>query len=262
MNCAWVKRAQERLTEGTKVNSNKIEVSLRTKGGTTYSNRLRAEGMLPGVVYSGGNDATPVSLKAKDLVMTLRGKRATQVFELKSDSEKVDGTLVFVKDIQKEPIKDKLLHVDFLSISKDKPVVIEIPVDVIGKPEVVKHGAAVLEQRAYYVEVECLPADVPTVFQVDATGLDIGESIHVSAIDISDKVTLRTNPEQTLVTVASTRAAALEVESMDADAADEASTEAGTEKGATPEGGAEGEESEKTEGDSGAQKSDSGKKGE
>ena len=205
-----------------------IQVQPRTELGSTAMRRIRKLGFAPAVVYSGGEPAESVSVNAHQFQLAARGKRPTQIFTLSSEDKQLDGKKVFIKSVQFEPLKDRILHVDFLSIRAGQKVVLEVPVEITGEPPEVKSGACVLEQRAYSVSVECLPEKIPGVLTVDVSGLTEGDSIHAGELPLPDGVALRTNEEQVVVIISSA------VLTVDAPATPAADAAAATPAAATP----------------------------
>ena len=212
-----------------------LKVEPRTELGSAAMRRLRSEGILPGVVYTGGEQARPVTLNQHDFHMTVRGCRATQIFKLSSEDKELDGEMAFIKDVQIEPIKDQLLHVDFLTVKKGQTVSMTVPVELVGEPAEVKQGLAVLEQRLYGLDVECIPSALPEVFTVDVSDLTMGSAVHVSDVKLPEGVEIRTNVALTVASVTATRAA---IQTSTAEAGAEGEGEAGSE-----EASAEGAES-------------------
>lgn len=104
-----------------------------------------------------------------------------------------------VRDLQIDPIKDEYLHADLFEVVMDEEISVEIPVVLVGKPEGVKMGG-VLEQITREVTVECLPGDIPQNIEVDVSGLEIGDTIHIADIGL-EKVKVLVDPATTVATV-------------------------------------------------------------
>lgn len=189
-----------------------IKVQKRSETGSKAMRRLRKEGLVPAVVYAAGEEATQLIVGNHDLLMAVRGCRSTQIFTFQSEDSDLDGELAFIKEVQTEPIKDRVLHVDFLAVKKGRTVVIEVPIELTGEIEEVKQGLAVLEQRSYGLDLECLPKNIPDVIMVDISKLKPGQSIRASQIEIPEGATLRSSEESTIAAVGVTRAASIETE--------------------------------------------------
>lgn len=180
-----------------------LSVEARSVRGSAAAKRLRREGMLPGIIYSQGKDAWAVSLDTHTFVQTARRSTPTQLFKLKSADAALNGKLALVKDIQIEPIKDTVLHVDFLAISEGHEIVLPVPIELVGEPAAVKLQGAVLSQPVYELEVACLPGNIPQKLEVDISSLEEGDSIHAGDIALPAGVRLKSGTGITVVSVVS-----------------------------------------------------------
>lgn len=186
-----------------------IEVQRREATGKGDVRRMRKQGVVPAVVYSGGSASQTISVECHKLLMTVRGCSPTQLFTFKSDDAALNGVKAFIKEVQTEPIKDQVLHVDFLSVEAGRSVIIEVPLQLTGEPIEVKGGLAVLEQRAYGLLVECDPDLVPQLLSIDVSTLKAGQAVLASQVELPTGVALRSNPGLTVAAVTATRAAAV-----------------------------------------------------
>ncbi|GAB6099766.1 50S ribosomal protein L25 [Halanaerocella petrolearia] len=172
-----------------------LDAEVREKTGSGVARRLREQGLVPGVLY--GRDRDPVSLKldAKELNEVTGGNK---IIDLTLD----DGSTqpVMVKDVQRDVIKGSLLHVDLHHISLDEPVTIEVPVELDG-PAVGQQEGGVLEQILRELEIECLPANIPSKVVVDVSELEVGQSLSVADIDVEEDIEIVSSPSETVATV-------------------------------------------------------------
>lgn len=155
-----------------------VELAGRTREdkGKGAAHRLRAEGLLPGVVY-GPQENLLVAVERHTFEGVLR-KAATGTVLI--DLALPGSTYkVLIKEVQRDPISSLPLHVDFLHISMDRPIRLDVPVRLEGVPEGVKTEGGMLEHVLREVEVECLPSDVPEFIELDVTPLAVGQALHV-----------------------------------------------------------------------------------
>jgi large subunit ribosomal protein L25 len=192
-----------------------IEAKVRDRVGKGAARELRREGLIPAVIYGDKKDPLPISVSSKEMTTRLHsGGFLTTV-----TSVSVDGKAhkVLPKDFQLDPVKDFLVHIDFLRISALTRVTVEIPVTFINEEEApgIKRGG-VLNVVRYAVELEC-PADaIPDGLIADLTGLDIGDGIHISAISLPDDVTPTiTDRDFTVATIAAPAGMQEEEEEVD-----------------------------------------------
>lgn len=203
-----------------KTHSLKAEDRKRT--GTGMLKQMRREGYIPSVVYGGGaeNRNVKVSAKAfKDMIAS--SASANVLVELELDGG--GNQLAFVKDLQHDPLTGGLLHADFLAVSDDSEITAQLPVELIGEAIGVKTGGQ-LEQLLYTIEIKCLPKHLPETIRADVSNLEVGDAVHVGAVDWPEGVQSTLNDDVVVALVAKTRVALSE--------------EAG---GEVPEGAAEGE---------------------
>ena len=216
-----------------------LNVESRSVQGGTQVKRLRESGRVPGVVYSGGKEALAIDLDEHDFIQTVKGRPRAQLYSFKSSNSALDGLLGLIKEVQTEPLKDKILHVDFLSIEKGQSFVVRVPVKIVGEPAAVKEGRGILNQGAYELELECLAEAVPGELEIDVSGLDEGELVHAEAVPLPEGAVLKSNKDLVVVNVFSKRKlekdAAASAESAAAPESAPAEAEAGTDGGSQDE---------------------------
>lgn len=169
----------------------------RDEAGKGAARRLRREGYIPAVVYGHGIDSENLKVRLEDLESTLHEARVgSTLVDLKVDG---DSAPVLIREVQRHPFKAELLHVDFFKIRADETVRVSVPLRLEGKPIGVEEGG-ILQQNRHEVEVECLPGDIPEYFELDVSGLDIGDSFHIADLDTGG-VDVEEEPDMTVCTV-------------------------------------------------------------
>ena len=204
--------------------------------GRGASRAARRSGRVPGVIYGAGKDTVTVSVDRRELDREMgRGGFYTRLYNLKVEDQ---SEQVLPREVQLHPVTDVPLHVDFLRLSGETTIRLQIPVHFENEEESpgVKRGGVVNIVR-HEVEVNCRADAIPESFTVDLTGLDIGDAVRISDIDLPEGVEpVISDRDFTIATIAASSAAIEE-------AAEEAAAEA-----ALLEGGEEGEEDEAIEG--------------
>src|SRR5262249_24480702 len=104
------------------------------------------------------------------------------------------------RDVQRDNIRDSLIHVDFLRIARDQKISVDVPVHIVGDSHGVREGG-VVEHHLWNLQIECLPQDVPTAVEADITPLGIGESLKVEQLAVPDGCTILSPPEEGVVSV-------------------------------------------------------------
>jgi large subunit ribosomal protein L25 len=165
--------------------------------GSGPSKRIRAEGKVPGVVY--GLDADPIAVTVewrplREALTTEAGLNA--LIDLDVDG---DVSLTVVKELQRHPIRGDVLHIDFLRVSADAEITVEVPIVLEGEAKAVLSENGTVDQLLYALAINAKPADIPNELTVDVSELAIGESILVGAIELPAGVSTDVDPEESVV---------------------------------------------------------------
>ena len=176
----------------------KLEAEKRDESGKGAARKLRARGRVPAVLYGHGVGPVSVSVGAKDLYRVLHGSAGTNVLV----NLTVDGAehLALPREIQRDHVRGRYVHVDFLAVRRDEKVTVSVPVRVVGESPGVKVGG-VVEHHLWELQVECLPGDVPDGIDADVSELQVGDSLRVSDIVAPEGVTVLTPLEESLLSV-------------------------------------------------------------
>lgn len=180
-----------------------LKVETRDGRGKSAARQLRREGRVPGNLYGHDIDAEAVSADARELG-ALVGSISVEntLVDLKVDGGK--ARKVLIREIQRHPVRPDILHVDFFEINVDEKITVAVPLHLVGTPTGVKNAGGVLQQVRHEIEVECLPGEIPESFEIDVTGLEIGDSLHVSDLS-GGGLEILEEPGLTLCTVAPPR---------------------------------------------------------
>ena len=179
-----------------------LEAREREGRGKNDARRLRAQGMVPAVLYGdgGGAGSTVLAVPVKVVDYTLQHVGDNALYDLKLGDQ--DDATVRVVDVQRNPVSGRLVHVDLAPVNMRERIVVTVPLTVAGaddSPGVTEGG--VLDQVAYEVEVESLPGDIPQVLTLDVSGLQIGDNLTLADVELPEGVELISNPEEIAATV-------------------------------------------------------------
>jgi len=177
-----------------------LTTEVRTGRGKGYARKLRRIGLIPGVVYGGSDGSTPLSIDPKKLSKTLE-KENVLIDLIIKDGEGTTKKTAIIKEVQRDPVTQAVLHVDFFEISMDKPIEVEVPLELVGKAKGVTEGGGVLEIAMRTLKIECLPSAIPDHLEVDISNLDIGDFITVRDVKVPQTIRIIDEPEKTIVTV-------------------------------------------------------------
>ena len=174
----------------------KLTATKRTETGTSASRRAREEGKIPAAIYGKEVDTVSVLVDRKEFEMLLREVGTNGVFDVEVDGD--DTYHVFVKEKTNAALKPEIYHVDLLAFTKGQKVHMTIPVHVTGEDTI---DEGIVSQSISELEVNVAPAEAPSEFVVDVTGMEIGDTRHVSDIAMDDSVELLSETDSTVVSV-------------------------------------------------------------
>jgi large subunit ribosomal protein L25 len=175
-----------------------LPVSARGPEGSRSARRLRRDGLVPGVIYGGGEDPQHFAVDARTLRNTLA--RAGQVIEVAVDGG--SNANVLIKDVQRHPVRGEAVHVDLLRVRMDVAIHATVPIDFVGADEApgVTEGG-IFNQELREVNIEALPGDIPDSIQHDVSGLQINETITLEVLSAPASVKLLDDPETVIATI-------------------------------------------------------------
>src|SRR5215470_4688059 len=176
-----------------------VSARSRSEKGKNINRRLRAEGLIPGVLYGAKKDTVHVAVSPKEIGSILRSASGENtLFDLDLGGTK---RKVILKEYQVEPVKGRLLHADFYEVALDKTIEVSVHVELKGTPVGVKVQGGILDFVTRELEIECLPTDIPEKIVVDVSELELGKHIRVSDLKVTDKVKILTEPDVVIVHV-------------------------------------------------------------
>jgi large subunit ribosomal protein L25 len=193
------------MATATQSANNLVEASVRASEsrGKNEARRLRRGGRVPGVLYGASRPSLAVSLDPKQISRILNSEAGhNTIFELQVGDERTQAMIV---DWQYEPMKGALLHIDLKRIAMDQRLRVAVPIMLKGEAAGVKTQGGILEQVLREVQVECLPADIPSHIDVEVTELVFGKLLRVADLPHSDKVKFITDPDQTVAHIVSVK---------------------------------------------------------
>jgi large subunit ribosomal protein L25 len=175
-----------------------LKVSGREPGGSRATRRLRREGLVPGIVYGGGEDPLAFQVDARELRQALA--HAGAVLDLAIDGS--GATQVVLKELARHPVNGETLHIDLLRVRLDQAIQSTVVLELTGADDApgVKEGG-VLEQITREITVEALPTDIPDSLEHDVSALQIGDTVTLGSVSAPSGVTLVDDPETVVATV-------------------------------------------------------------
>ena len=217
----------------------KLNISPRSTTGKNANRRTRAAGQVPAVLYGAGRETENVALDAHAFGVVLsRLAGRSSIFVLEREGSD-DEPIALLREVQRNPVTDEILHVDLLEIPRGEPVTVPVSVHVTGESPAVRNGEGSVALSLDTIEVSCLPRDLPEQLEVDITGLGLNDKVFVRDV----KTPVGEIVEDPDLLVLNIKPATILVEETD----EEAEGEEGAEGEAAGEGEAEGDEDGKSE---------------
>jgi len=181
-----------------------VQGAPRTQRGKNEARRLRVTGNVPATLYGGKGEALSLAVNTKQVTAILKSETGHNTLFQVEFAGKQEPAIV--KDWQVDPVSGRLLHVDLLRVAMDVRMKVKVPVHTFGDPSGVKVQGGVYEVVAREVEVECLPADIPTEFKVDVSGLALNQSLRAGELPMDKaKIKLITDANAVLAHVVALR---------------------------------------------------------
>ena len=165
--------------------------------GSRAARRLRSAGKIPAVLYGHGVEAQAISVEGRELRAALTTEAGLNALL----SVRVDGTthLAMARELQRDPVRGVLRHVDFVIVRRDEIVTVDVPVTLAGEATLVHQGDGVVDQQIHALSVKATPARIPTHLEVDVSELAIGDTIRVGDLRLPDGVTTDVDAETAVV---------------------------------------------------------------
>ncbi len=161
--------------------------------------QLRREGKIPGVIYGHHMDSESIVMDARELTFAIAGLSPSSIVIVKVGDEE---HAALIREKQRDYIRNKWTHIDFQAVSLTEKIRVKIEVELTGNAPAEKNFNGIVLQDKEYIEVEALPNDLPEKITVDISGLNnIGDSIRISDLKISDKVAILDRPDETIVSI-------------------------------------------------------------
>jgi large subunit ribosomal protein L25 len=176
-----------------------LNIETRKKGDNLKT--LRKQGIIPGVLYGKKMGSLIVLLNYKEFLKTFAKHSISSFINIVSKEGDVNGKTAVIKEIQKDPVTDNIIHIDLHEISMDEKIEIEAVVHFTGKPEGVKLGG-ILEPLMRHIAIKGYPKDIIDTINIDVSALKIGDIIHVRDLNLGENIEIMAEEDAAIVTVA------------------------------------------------------------
>ncbi|OPX39408.1 MAG: hypothetical protein B1H11_03215 [Desulfobacteraceae bacterium 4484_190.1] len=172
------------------MNKPELAAQVRYDSGKGVARKLRQNNRVPGIFYGPGTESVMISLDYPELERIMDQVSGENILlDLKLQSEQgAETKTVMLKDLQTDPVKDKFVHVDFYEIAMDRKITVRIPINLLNIPKGVTEGG-VLQHIRRELTITCLPDKLISSLDIDVSDLEIGDSLHVSALELPEEIT-------------------------------------------------------------------------
>jgi len=164
-----------------------IQADTRDPGSKQTARRLRRSGKIPGILYGPKTQSIALELNKKEFSSRVAGLEGSHLVRLKSDSASLVDKVALVKEMQFHPITGEVVHADLYEVDLTARIRVQVPLHFVGKAVGVVRGG-ILQPIVREIEVECLPLDIPGFFNVEVSGLDIGDSAHIEDLTMPEGI--------------------------------------------------------------------------
>jgi len=182
-----------------------LEAQLRDEKGKGKVKALRVGGFIPAILYGEGKKTQLVKIERRAILRLLHEHRVeSSVINLKilSDDKKSKEIPAIIKEIQYEPVKEEIVHIDFNRISLTKAIKVKVPITAKGEAIGAKQDGGSLEHVLWDLEIECLPAHIPEKIEVDISALKIGDAIHIKDISLPPEIKVLHDADAVVLSIA------------------------------------------------------------
>lgn len=174
-----------------------LNISVRSDLGSRPSSRLRNAGLIPGIIYGFNVENQSVQLEKKQIEGLIKEHGENVLVGLNIDTQNIQ---TLIKEVQRDPLTNQIIHIDFQSINLDKPVQATIPV-ILRNRGAVEDSNSVVQQLMREVTVECLPENIPENVALSVKDLAMGSALTVSDIEISSEISILNNPTDVIASL-------------------------------------------------------------
>lgn len=194
-----------------------LNLQKREAKGKNKVDKLRVEGIVPGVIYSKGHDAKVVKGLEKEILKAYEENGHSNIIDVDIDGDK---TSVLFKEVQMHPLKNQIIHFDLFEIDMKEEITVTVPIVLENRDEIIVQPSSLI-QVLNEVEVTCLPKDLPSEAKIDVVNMQIGDTVTVKDLDIysNDSIKIDIDAEEVVATL-SAPTEEVEEEASDSDAAD------------------------------------------
>ncbi len=181
----------------------KLAAQVRTSAGRSAVKKIKQQGLVPAVIYGAKQQPENLQVNAREIENLLSHATGEHlVVELEIAGGQGGNRLAIIQEVQHDPVRGSVLHVDFHAVSADEKIHAQVPVEPVGESVGVKTYGGILEILLHSVELECTPKDLPEIVRVDVSNLNVNDAVHVRDLQLPAGVSVRGDQDVTVLRVA------------------------------------------------------------
>lgn len=171
---------------------------IRDGFGKNSNNRLRERGYIPAVVYGSSMNTLPLEINYKEIESFIRNYSTNGLVGLNIGGA---SYTVFIKEVQRDPITGKIIHIDFQQVSHNEKVHVTVPVILSGRSLVESRGS-IIQQQVRDIEVECFAGNIPKAFEFDISNFRPGDTLKVADMEFGEEISIIQDPQSVIASIA------------------------------------------------------------
>jgi len=176
-----------------------VKAQSRDNVGKQVAKRIRREGKIPAIIYGEKKDSIPISIDLEYVKKILKAEMGENtILKIKRDKVEVDAML---KNVQYDYLSSTIIHADFIRIDLKKKIDISVPIILVGEPIGVRIEDGILDFVNREVDIRCLPANIPSKFEIDVTDIHVGNSLKFEIIELDEDAELLSSPGRVICAV-------------------------------------------------------------
>ena len=195
---------------------NSLQAKMRGTTGKGVARKIRAEGLIPAVLYGSQSGNRAITIDPRSLERVLHGSGSGMNTLIDLDLEGSDS-VVLIKELQRDPVRGSYLHADFYEVDMSKPVEVMVPLHFLGRAKGADFGG-IVDHPVREIDILCLPREIPGSLEIDISELEIGDSLHVRDVSVPAGVTVLSDLDLSVANVEAPTVEATPVETEDEDA--------------------------------------------
>jgi len=174
-----------------------VKAEIRNDVGSNASNRIRNQGHVPGVLYGQDLEPKTIEVNKKEISNILRNHGTSVLLDVEINNQKM---ISMIKEIQRDPVNNEIIHIDFQKVSFDKPISATVPIVLVDR-EKVESKEATLQNQMRELHIECLPQNIPESIEISVKDIAFGHPLKIGDVEFSDDISVLHDSEEVIASL-------------------------------------------------------------